>query len=67
MIKTTKQIIERTAVDDVRSVREKIARQHAGDMREHVKESHRLTRELRKKLGLKRVLPSNKRRRGTGA
>jgi len=61
-----KPIFKATAVDDVRLVREKIARQHAGDMREHVKESRRLAKGLRKKLGLKLVSPPAKRRHGTG-
>jgi hypothetical protein len=66
MIKIAKHIAQSTAVDDVRLVREKIARQHAGDMREHVKESRRLAKGLRKKLGLKLVSPPAKRRHGTG-
>jgi DNA-binding XRE family transcriptional regulator len=59
-----KHIIEPTVVDDVRLVREKIARQHAGDMRGHVKKSNRLADVLRKKLGLKLVSPPAKRWHG---
>jgi hypothetical protein len=66
MIKTRKRVIGLSAVDDVRLVREKIARRHAGDMREHVKESRRITKDLRKKLGLKLVSSPAKRRHGTG-
>ena len=66
MAKFAKHIIEPTAVDDVRLVRQKIARKHAGDMRGHVKESNRLANDLRKKLGLKLVSPPVKRRHGTG-
>jgi len=44
-----------TAVDDVRRVREEIARQHAGDLRGHVDETNRITEELVKKLNLKTV------------
>lgn len=64
MAKITKHIIEPTAVDDVRLVREKIARQHAGDMHGHVKESNRLANDLRKKLGLKLVSRPAKCRHG---
>jgi hypothetical protein len=66
MTKTAKHMNQSTAVDDVRVVREKIARQHAGDMREHVKESRRVAKDLRKKLGLKLASPPAKRRHGTG-
>lgn len=64
--KMAKPKVVATAVDDVRLVREKIARQHAGDMRGHVKKSNRLANGLRKKLGLKLVAPPAKRRHGTG-
>lgn len=66
MTRIAKQVNQSTAVDDVRLVREKIARHHASDMREHVKESRRVTKDLRKKLGLKPVSPPVKRRHGTG-
>lgn len=65
MIKMPNRKIQSTAVDDVRAIREKIARQHAGDLREHVKESRRMGKELRRKLGLKLVTPPAQRRRGT--
>jgi hypothetical protein len=61
-----KPIFKATAVDDVRLVREKIARRHAGDLRGQVKESKRLANDLRKKLGLRLVSPPAKRRHGTG-
>jgi hypothetical protein len=66
MIKTRKRVIGASAVDEVRLVREKIARQHAGDMREHVKESRRMAKDLRKKLGLKLVSSPVQRPHGPG-
>jgi len=41
---------EPTAVDDVRLVREKIARQHGGNLHEHVAETNRIGAKLRAKL-----------------
>jgi len=66
MIKTVKRKNELSAVDDVRLVREKIARQHAGNIHEHVKESRQVAKGLQKKLGLKFISPPAKRRHGTG-
>lgn len=43
---------EETGVSDVRRVRELIARQHKGNLREHVAESNRIAKELREKLQL---------------
>jgi hypothetical protein len=65
MSKTSKPRVGATAVEDVRKVREKIALQHRGDMREHVKESHRIAHSLRAKLGLRQVPASPRRRRAT--
>lgn len=58
---------EPTAVDDVRRVREKIARQHGGNLREHVEETNRITAEIRAKLKVKVIPPSGPtpRRAGT--
>ena len=58
---------ERTAVDDVRRVREKIAREHGGNLRKHVEETNRITAGIRAKLKVKVVPPSGpaKRRAGT--
>jgi len=58
---------EPTAVDDVRRVREKIARQHGGNLREHVEETNRITAGIRAKLKVKVVPPSGPvpRRAGT--
>ncbi len=53
----------RTAVDDVRHVREQIARQHRGNLLEHMAETNRIFEQLREKLNLKVVLPSNDSRR----
>lgn len=55
MSDTQKQDRERTPVDDVRAVRERIAAQHAGDLREHLLESNRVFESLREKLNLKLV------------
>lgn len=46
-----------TAVDDVRRVREKIADQHRGNIREHTNETIRIFEELRVKVGLKVAKP----------
>ena len=51
MNKTTES--DATAVDDVRRVREKIADEHAGNVRKHIEETNRATAELCKKLGIK--------------
>jgi len=44
---------EGTAVDDVRRVREQIARQHRGDLRAHVEETNRITAEICARLSIK--------------
>jgi len=46
---------EPTAVDDVRLVREKIAREHAGDLQKHLEETNRIGEELRAKLNVRIV------------
>jgi hypothetical protein len=43
---------EDTGVADVRRVRESIARQHNGNLAEHVAESNRIAESLREKLRL---------------
>jgi hypothetical protein len=48
---------EETGVDDVRRVREKIARDHNGDLAAHVAETNRIAEELRRRLRLGRVVP----------
>jgi hypothetical protein len=48
---------EPTAVDDVRRVREQIAEQHHGNIREHMEETNRIFEQLRVKLRLKLVSP----------
>jgi len=58
---------EQTAVDDVRRVREKIARKHGGSLREHVAETNRIAEKLKAKLKV-RLVPAPKhepRRSGT--
>ncbi len=56
MIKTkleTKR--ELTGVDDVRRVRDAIARQHHGDLAEHIKESNRIAAVVIRKYKLRKV------------
>lgn len=53
-----------TAVDDVRRVREEIARQHRGNIREHMDETNRIFEEYRAKLKLTVVAPPDSVRRG---
>lgn len=45
--------VEPTAVDDVRRVREKIARLHQGDLRGHLAESARIANQFKEKLRLR--------------
>ena len=49
--------IGETAVDDVRRVREAIARQHEGDLQGHVDETNRITEALVERLKLRLVKP----------
>jgi hypothetical protein len=44
---------EPTAVDDVRNVREKIAREHGGDIRKHIEETARIGEGLRARLNVR--------------
>jgi hypothetical protein len=55
MAKAHSRCEEPTAVDDVRRVREKIARQHHGNLHEHILETNRIAAALRRKLGLKTI------------
>ena len=48
---------EETGVADVRRAREAIARQHGGNLQEHVEETNRIGEPIRKKLGIKLVMP----------
>jgi hypothetical protein len=58
---------EETAVDDVRRVRERIARQHDGDLQGHIDETNRIAAELLKKLNIRVVpAPTKPVRDGTG-
>ena len=54
---------EETGVADVRRVREKIAAQYHGDLREHIADTDRIVEPLIEKLGLKQGIPA---RRVTG-
>lgn len=60
---------ETTAVDDVRKVRERIAREHGGDLQKHIEETNRITAQLCAKLNIKTVSLStaDARRFGQGA
>ena len=49
-----------TGVADVRLVREKIAAQHHGDLRQHVAETDRIVEPLIDRLGLKEGVPPRK-------
>ena len=49
---------EQTAVDDVRRVREGIAKRHGGDLRAHMEETNRIFEELRERLNLRVVEPA---------
>jgi hypothetical protein len=59
---------EETGVADVRRVREKIAAEHHGDLREHIAETTAIVGPLIEKLGLKQGVPARQddRRSGTG-
>ena len=48
---------QETGVADVRHVREKIAKQHGGNLAEHIAESNRIAEALREKLRLGPVVP----------
>ncbi len=58
---------EETGVADVRRVRDKIAAQYHGDLREHVAQTNRIVEPLIEKLGLKEGIPArhDDRRSGT--
>jgi hypothetical protein len=58
---------EPTAVDDVRRVREKLAREHGGDLHKHLEETHRIAANIRARLKVKVVpapAPAARRRGG---
>ncbi|HZL35777.1 MAG TPA: hypothetical protein VFC78_10745 [Tepidisphaeraceae bacterium] len=58
---------EETGAADVRRVREKIAAQYHGDLREHIADTNRIVEPLIEKLGLKQGIPARQddRRSGT--
>ncbi|MFI5381635.1 MAG: hypothetical protein ACHRHE_20245 [Tepidisphaerales bacterium] len=59
---------EETGVDDVRRVREQIARQHDGDLAAHVAETNRIAEGLAERLRLGPVVqppPGGRQRSGT--
>jgi hypothetical protein len=49
---------EPTAVDDVRRVRERIAREYGGDLAKHAEQTNRIAAEIRAKLKIRVVPPS---------
>jgi hypothetical protein len=53
---------QETSVADVRRAREEIAKQHGGNLAEHIAESNRITDELRERLRLGRVVQPPPRR-----
>lgn len=53
---------QETGVTDVRRVREAIAKQHGGNLAEHIAESNRIADELREKLRLGRIVQPPTRR-----
>jgi len=55
MTEASQNTPERTAVDDVRVVRDKIAREHGGDLQSHVQETNRIAEALREKLNIRVV------------
>ena len=66
---TSESKLEETGVADVRRVRESIARQHNGNLAEHVAESNRIAEGLRAKLQLGPVVQPRSReatKSGTG-
>jgi len=58
---------EETEGADMRRVREKIAAQYHGDLREHIADTNRIVEPLIEKLGLKQGIPARQddRRSGT--
>jgi hypothetical protein len=60
-------VIEETAVDDVRRIREQIDRESGGDLKKHVEQTNRIVEEYREKLGLNvlQPRPQQDRRDGT--
>jgi len=57
---------EPTALDDVRAVRGKIARQHGGDLKAHAEETNRIGAAWRAKHNIQRVpLPKKGQKRET--
>jgi hypothetical protein len=58
---------EQTGVDDVRRVREKIAKLYKGDVRRHMLDTARIVRPLMEKLGLKHVAPDAPTKKRNGA
>lgn len=57
---------EKTGVDDVRLVRERIAAQYKGDLRKHIADTDQIVAPLIEKLGLKEGSPSPKDRKRSG-
>ena len=53
----TKHTSEGTAVDDIRRVREKIAREHGDDFGRHIAETNRIAEAAHAQLGIKIVPP----------
>jgi hypothetical protein len=59
-IKQKNNIVQETAVDDVRRIRERLDRESEGDIQKHIEHSNRALEEYREKLGLKVVQPPSR-------
>ena len=57
---------EETGVADVRRVREKIAAQYHGDLRQHIADTNQIVEPLIEKLGLKQGIPARQDHRRSG-
>jgi hypothetical protein len=55
--RSSSNVNEPSAVDDLRRIRRRIDRDSHGDLRAHIAESNRLAEQLRERLGLKPVPP----------
>ncbi len=59
----SKKRSEKTAVDDVRKIRDRLSREAGGDVRKLAEQSRLAIQQLGRELGLKMKKPDNRRRR----
>ncbi|HEY8751711.1 MAG TPA: hypothetical protein VIM11_27270 [Tepidisphaeraceae bacterium] len=52
-------LVDQTAVDDVRSVRENVARTHAGELQSHIDECNRIAEALLEQLNVRSTSAPN--------